>query len=136
MTHVLLINTPIIRTNRDPNAGNSVPPIGMGYIYTQLTRSGYECQFIDAVANGLLPDETIKIINESDTEYIGLNIFSSNSNIVRSLVENVGSPKKFFLGGPAARALVPEIENWNPNGSITVIAGEAELILPEIIKDP
>ena len=32
-----------------PDSENSVPPIGMGYIYTQLTLSGYECQFIDAL---------------------------------------------------------------------------------------
>lgn len=136
MTDVLLINTPIIRTNRDPDAGNSVPPIGMGYIYTQLTLSGYECQFVDAAADSLLPDKVLKIIDESDAEYVGLNIFSSNINIVRSLVENVGTPKKFFLGGPAARALISEVESWNPNGSITAIAGEAELIFPEIIRNP
>ena len=105
MTDILLINTPIFRKNRDPESGISVPPIGMGYIYTQLTLSGYECQFIDAVVNSLLPDEILKIINESDAEYIGLNIFSSNFSIVRFFVENVESPRKFLLGGPAVRTL-------------------------------
>jgi len=136
MTDILLINTPIYRTNRDPDSGNSVPPIGMGYIYTQLTLSGYDCQFIDAVVNRLLPDEILKIINQSDAEYIGLNIFSSNFDIVRLLVENVESPRKFLLGGPAVRTLISEIESWNSNSSITVVAGEAELILPEIIRHP
>jgi anaerobic magnesium-protoporphyrin IX monomethyl ester cyclase len=134
--NVLLINTPIISTKRDPDAENSVPPIGMGYIYTQLTHSGYECQFVDATANGQLPGEILKIINQSDAEYIGLNVFSSNLDIVRFLVEKVGFPRKFFLGGPAARTLISEVENWNPNGSITLIAGEAELIVPEIIRHP
>ena len=132
----MLINTPIFRANRDPESGISVPPIGMGYIYTQLTLSGYECQFIDAVVNSLLPDEILKIINESDAEYVGLNIFSSNFDIVRFIVENVESPRKFLLGGPAVRALISEIKGWNSNNSITVVTGEAELILPEIIKHP
>lgn len=136
MVDVLLINTPISRTNRDPDSENSVPPIGMGYIYTKLTISGYECQFIDAIVNRLLPEEILKTINQSDAEYIGLNIFSSNFDIVRFLVENVESPRKFLLGGPAARTLISEIESWNPNGHITLVAGEAELILPEIIKHP
>ncbi len=133
---VLLINTPIFRTSRDPDSGNSVPPIGMGYIYTQLTLSGYECQFIDAVVDSLLPDEILETINQSDAEYIGLNVFSSNFDIVRFIVENIESPRKFLLGGPSARTLISEIKNWNPNGSVTVVAGESELILPEIIKHP
>jgi anaerobic magnesium-protoporphyrin IX monomethyl ester cyclase len=136
MMDVLLINTPIFGTSQDPDSGDSVPPIGMGYIYTQLIHSGYECQFVDAYAQGLLQDEILKTINESDAEYIGLNIFSSNLLIVRWLVGNVEFPRKFFLGGPAARALISEVENWNPNGSITLIAGEAELMLPEIIRHP
>jgi radical SAM superfamily enzyme YgiQ (UPF0313 family) len=136
MMDILLINTPIFRENRDPEAGISVPPIGMGYIYTQLTLSGYECQFIDAVVNSLLPDEILKIIDQSDAEYIGLNIFSSNFDIVRFIVENAESPRKFLLGGPAASTLISEIKSWNSNNSITVVTGEAELILPEIIKYP
>ena len=95
MTDVLLINTPVFQANRDPEAGFSVPPIGMGYIYTQLTLSGYECQFIDAVVNSLLPNEIIKTIDQCDAEYIGLNIFSSNFDIVRFIVENA-EPQKIF----------------------------------------
>jgi len=133
---VLLINTPIIGTKRVPDPEDSVPPIGLGYIFTQLTLSGYQCQFIDAYANGQLQGEVLKSINESDAEYIGLNVFSSNLQIVRFLVENVASPRKFILGGPAARTLVSEVESWNTNGSITLIVGEAELILPQIIGHP
>ncbi len=80
---VLLINTPIFDTKRAPDSEDSVPPIGIGYIYTQLTHSGYECQFVDAYANSKLPSEILKIINESDAGYIGLNVFSSNLEIVR-----------------------------------------------------
>ncbi|MGD0856361.1 MAG: radical SAM protein [Dehalococcoidia bacterium] len=133
---VLLINTPIFRTKSNPDSEDSIPPIGIGYIYTQLTVSGYECQFIDAVVDGLLPYEILRKINESDAQYVGLNVFSSNLGIVRCLVENVASPKKFLLGGPAVRTLISEIESWKPNGSVTVVAGDAELILPAIIKDP
>ncbi len=133
---VLLINTPIFHTKSNPDSGDSVPPIGIGYIYTQLTLSGYGCQFIDAVVDSLLPEEILRKINESDAQYIGLNVFSSNFGIVRSLVENVASPKKFLLGGPAARTLISEIESWKPNGNVTVVVGDAELVLPAILKDP
>lgn len=133
---VLLINTPIFDTKRAPDSEDSVPPIGIGYIYTQLTHSGYECQFVDAYANSKLPSEILKIINESDAGSIGLNVFSSNLELVRLFVEKVRYPRKFFLGGPAAKTLISEVENWNPNGSITLIVGEAELTLPEIIRHP
>lgn len=134
MTDILLINTPISRLNRDPEAGISVPPMGIGYIYTQLTLSGYECQFLDAVVDSLLPDKILEIINQSDAKYIGLNIFSSNFEVIRFIVENVEFPRKFLLGGPAIHTLISEIKDWNLNRDITVIAGEAELMLPEIIK--
>lgn len=133
---VLLINTPIFDTKRAPDSEESVPPIGLGYIYTQLTYSGYECQFIDAYATSLLPEQILKIIDQSDAECIGFNVFSSNLHLVRSLVEKVSYPRKFFLGGPAARTLISEVNSWNTKGSITLVIGEAELILPEIIKHP
>jgi hypothetical protein len=136
MIDILLINTPIIGTKRIPDPEDSVPPIGLGYIFTQLILSGYQCQFIDAYSNGQLQGEVLKTINESDAEYVGLNVFSSNLNIIRFLVENVVSPRKFILGGPRLKLWFLKIESWNVNGSVTLIVGEAELILPEIIRKP
>ena len=136
MTDILLINTPIYQAHRDPKSGNSVPPIGMGYIYTQLTLSGYECQFIDAVVDSLFPGEILEIIGQSDAEYIGLNIYSSNFGIIRCIVENVKSPRRFFLGGPAVHTLISEIKTWKSNNYITIVAGEAEHIIPKLIKNP
>ena len=131
---MLLVNTPIFSAKRDPKSEDSVPPIGMGYIYTQVTRSGIACRFVDAVVDRLLPEEIVEIINKADAECVGLNVFSSNLGIVRQIVESVECPKRFLLGGPAVRSLIPEIENWSAKGSVTVVAGESELILPEIIR--
>ena len=136
MTDILLINSPIFRTNRDPDSGNSVPPIGLGYIYTQLKLAGYTCQFVDAIVDNLLPDEIVNIINQSDAHFIGLNVFGSNFDIVHSIIKDVSTSRTFLLGGPAIHHLIPEIETWDINNDIIVITGEAELILPEIIKNP
>ncbi len=136
MTDILLINTPILRINRDLHSEISVPPVGIGYIYTQLTLLGHECQLVDAVVKNLLPNEIIKIINQSDAKYIGLNIFSSNYGIIRFIVEKVKPPRRFFLGGPAVHTLISEIKTWKSNSSITIIAGEAEHILPKLIDNP
>lgn len=135
MKDILLINTPISRKKRIPDSDTSVPTIGIGYIYTQLILSGYECKFIDAVVDSLLPDEIIEIINQSDAEYIGLNVFSSNFGIVRFIIENTKSPRKFFLGGPAIHTLISEIKTWKSNNSITIVAGEADHILPKLIEN-
>lgn len=133
---VMLINAPILCATRDADSDHSVPPIGLGYIYTQLMLAGYQCRFVDAFASGLLPCEVVERIDQSDAEYVGLNVFSSNLSIVRSIVETVSFRRKFLLGGPAVRALLTEIRGWNPNGNVTVVAGESELILPEIIRRP
>jgi radical SAM superfamily enzyme YgiQ (UPF0313 family) len=136
MPDVLLINSPIFRTNRDPDSGNSVPPIGLGYIYTQLILKGYTCQLVDAIVDNLLPDEIVNIVDESDTHFVGLNVFSSNFDIVHSIVKNVSASKTFLLGGPAIYYIIPEIKSWDINNDIIVITGEAELVIPEIIKNP
>jgi radical SAM superfamily enzyme YgiQ (UPF0313 family) len=135
MKDILFINTPISRINRVPDSDTSVPPVGIGYIYTQLTLSGYKCQFIDAAVNSLLPDEIIKIINQTDAKYVGLNIFSSNFGIIRSIVENVEPPTRFFLGGPAVHTLISEIKTWKSSSSIIIVVGEAEHILPKLIEN-
>lgn len=136
MTDVLLINSPLLRANRDRDSDSSVPPIGLGYIYTQLVLSGYKCDFIDAVVDNLLPNQIVDIIDQSDAKYVGLNVFSSNLNIVRDIVKNVASPRVFLLGGPAIHTLIAEIAAWDTDNSIFVITGEAELILPEVLKNP
>jgi radical SAM superfamily enzyme YgiQ (UPF0313 family) len=136
MTDVLLINSPIFRANRDPDSENSVPPIGLGYIYTQLILAGYQCQFLDAIVDKLLPNEIVNIINESDAHYIGLNVFSSNFDIVHAIMKDVTVSKTFLLGGPSIYNLIPEIKTWGINNDVIVITGEAELIVPEIIQNP
>jgi len=136
MANILLINSPIYRTERDPDSGNSVPPIGLGYIYTQLKLAGFICQFVDAVLENLLPDEIINIINQSNAQFVGLNVFSSNFDIVHTIIENVSAKKTFLLGGPAIYYLLSEIKSWKTNNDIIIITGEAELVIPEILKDP
>ena len=136
MKDILLINTPILRNSRAPDSDISVPPVGIGYIYTQLALLGHECQFVDAVVKNLLPNEIIKMINQSDAKYIGLNIFSSNFGIIRFIVGKVKPPRRFFLGGPAVYTLISEIRTWKSNSSITIIDGEAEHILPKLIDNP
>src|SRR3989339_695890 len=133
MSDILLVNTPIARTRPIADPDESVPPIGIGYIYTQLSRSGYQCQFVDANVGSMLPQDIVRLINEADAEYVGLNVFSSNLTIIRHIVESAEPRKKLLLGGPAVRFLVPEIKQWNPSGTITVVVGESELILPDIL---
>ncbi|PKO03798.1 MAG: hypothetical protein CVU43_01205 [Chloroflexi bacterium HGW-Chloroflexi-5] len=134
MSNILLINSPIFRANRDPDSGSSVPPIGLGYIYTQLKIVGISCQLIDAVLDNLFPEEIINIIEQTDSEFVGLNIFSSNIEIVQMIVTKVMKEKTFLLGGPAVYHLVPEIKKWDTKNKIIIIIGEAELIIPEIVK--
>lgn len=133
---ILLINSPIFYNKTDPNSTINVPALGLGYIYTQLKLSGYECGFIDAVVQNLNPKKVIYLINSSDARYVGLNIFSSNLNIVRLIIENSEPNKTFVLGGPSVASLLPEIKGWNFKGELIIITGEAELIIPEVIANP
>jgi radical SAM superfamily enzyme YgiQ (UPF0313 family) len=134
MAKVLLLNSPILGANNDPNSDTGVPPLGIGYIHTQLLSSGHKSRFIDAVLKNLRPEQVVEIVNTSDADYVGLNIFSSNVEIVRSIVENVQPTKTLLLGGPAIRYLIPEIKTWAAQCPVIVVIGDAELALPIIIN--
>jgi Fe-S oxidoreductase len=136
MTEFLLINSPILQTQYDPESEMKIPPLGIGYIYTQLKLAGIDCVFIDAIVENLFPSQVIERIKLSDSNYIGLNIFSSNLLLVHQIIENSPKEKMFFLGGPAVLYLVDEIKSWNLDTKIIIISGESELVLPRIIKEP
>lgn len=134
MSDVLLINTPTSKINRDPNSEISVPPIGIGYIYTQLTESGLNCKFVDASVDALLPGDVINKINQSNANYIGLNVFSTNVNIIRCIVENIIPSRNLLLGGPAIHTLIQEIITWKTSNNIIIVVGEADNILLGLIE--
>lgn len=133
---LLLLNSPILGIGQDPDSTNNVPPLGLGYIYTQVRLKNLSCEFIDSVVENFLPEELIRIIDSSNARFVGINVFSSNLRLIKSIITKVECNTKFLLGGPAIKYLVQEIKTWNVKNPIIIICGEAELVVPDIIQFP
>lgn len=131
---ILLINSPIFDTQQGVNEEDLLPPLGLGIILSSLRSSDISCQLIDAMLENITPDDLIKIINESNSKYVAINIFSTNYQLVQKIVEGVSRNVDFIIGGISTRTLYKHIFEWNTSNAIDIIYGDGELILPDIIN--
>ena len=132
MPDYLLINSPIFESPTTKE--RSLPPMGQAYIATALNNSGFETLMLDCVRDGIGIDGVIAVIEKNKPAFIGLNIFSQNSELVKRIVESIQIDCTVFIGGLAAFYLFDEITLWNTNNRLIVIAGEGEKIIPAICK--
>lgn len=129
---LLLINSPLFDDERSfPRA--SLPPIGLGYLATALATDGFSVSLMDAVALGLGTSRIMAEIRRIQPTWVGLNVFSTNLALVRKIVSSPLSAT-VLLGGPAVHTLVDEISRWHSPNPLIIVAGEAEIALPALLK--
>jgi len=75
---VLLINSPLFRHKNLLYDEDSLPPIGLGYIGTQLRQHGIEVELIDAVDQRIPLDILIDQITKAAPDFVGINVFATN----------------------------------------------------------
>jgi len=73
------------------------------------------------------------LINSSRPKFVGLNVFSTNLDIVHKIVTS-SFDAHIIIGGPAVRALSDIILSWVTDNPITIIEGDAEHALPAFLK--
>lgn len=130
---VVLVNSPLFRDKKiehDPD--DFLPPIGLGYIATQLIEKGVPCLIIDAVAENLSVEELIEQLRSISPDFIGVNIFSTNLQITKELVERIEFTTTFVFGGNAVQFLYQELFEWRTNNEIIAVIGDGELIMVDI----
>lgn len=129
---IVLFNSPIYRYHRD-DGETYLPPLGQGYIITNLKRHGISAALIDCAYNRLSISQIIDIINCGDFPNIGFNIFSINMLLVKEILLGITRNVKIYIGGKAIEHLWKEVLTWNLKYPITFIIGEAECIFPALI---
>lgn len=110
-------------------------PLGQGYIATQLDKEGIDVELLDSVKRMMSVGQIIEYISKNKPEYIGLNIFTQNSDIVKYIVENASFDGDVFVGGQAVKFMYDEILSWNCKNKCHIIIGEGEYIIPAICKN-
>jgi len=133
--HIILINSPLFKEFNALYDEDSLPPLGLGYIGTQLRQNGYKVSLIDAVAQRLPLNELTSILNSEKPEFIGLNIFTTNYELVKELVHAISFDTKLIIGGLSTKELYKDIILWNTKNPIDVVTGDGELITLDLINN-
>jgi radical SAM superfamily enzyme YgiQ (UPF0313 family) len=131
----ILINSPLFREHNKLYDEDALPPLGLGYIGTVLRENGLEVDLIDAVAERIPLHELIKTLNEVKPAYIASNIFTTNYELVKELVESIHFSTHLIIGGLSTKQLYQDIFEWNTKNPIDVVTGDGELITLDIIRN-
>ena len=101
---VLIINSPLFRDKVDGYDEDSLPPLGLGYIATDLWSNGITVELLDAVEANIPLDILLAVIHQKHPRYVALNVFTTNLHLVREIVESIND-------GPDPEFLTPILYN-------------------------
>ncbi len=131
---VILINSPIYN-KKVADDEDYLPPFGLGYIATILKEKNIDIKIVDAVNENLTVNEILNLIKIEKPDFVGLNIFSINFELVQQIIENCDQYVKFIIGGKSTRFLYKDIIEFNTTNEIIVTIGEGEFITPDIVNN-
>lgn len=130
---IVIFNSPLYHDSWDDEEDH-LPPLGLGYIITGLYKAGISATLIDTIYEKLGVNEIANIINNNNFPNVGFNLFSTNYLLVKEVLDKVSRSVHVYLGGKVVAYLWKEIFSWNLHQPITVIIGEGELILPDLLN--
>lgn len=131
MKEFILINAPIYWESEKSNE-DYLSPLGLGYIATYLENESINVEMLDSVKMHLSVSEIIAYIDNKNPDFIGINIFTQNCELVKYIVEKTEFDGIIFIGGQATKFLYNEILDWKTENECNIIIGEAELIIPKL----
>ena len=132
---VLIINSPLFRHTNKLYDEDSLPPIGLGYIATILQQNNIDVNLIDAVADKIPLNELIENINTKKPDFIASNIFTTNYDLVKDLIESINYKAHIIIGGLSTKELYKKILNWKTKNKINIVTGDGEFITLAIVND-
>ena len=125
---VLIINSPLFRHKNKLYDEDSLPPIGLGYIATVLQQNNIDVKLIDAVANKISLSDLIESIHTEKPDFIASNIFTTNYDLVKDLIEAINYKAHIIIGGLSTKELYKNILDWKTENKIDIVTGDGELI--------
>lgn len=132
MKKFLLLNSPIFWDSTKENE-QYLSPLGLGYIATYLEKAGIDVELIDCVKERKSVINIVALINQVHPDYVGINIFTQNYDIVKYIIENIDMECECFVGGQVVKSIFQDILQWKVKNRLNIIIGEGELIIPEIV---
>ena len=132
---VLIINSPLFRDKVDGYDEDSLPPLGLGYIATDILSNGIIVELLDAVEANIPLDTLLAVIRQKRPRYVALNVFTTNLQLVREIVESIDDGVRFIIGGLAARSLYKTILLWNTSCPVDIVIGEGDFVVSAIVQE-
>ncbi len=129
----MLLNSPLYWNSSNVEE-DYLPPLGLGYIATYLKKANIDVELVDCVQQRLGVKEIFELLNSEVPDYIGINIFTQNYEIVRTIVEHLPPYSKVIIGGQVVKCIYKEILTWNIVNTTILIIGEGEFIIPDLVK--
>lgn len=131
---VLIINSPLFRDKVDGYDEDSLPPLGLGYIATDLWSNGMVVELLDAVEANITLDTLLAVIRQKRPRYVALNVFTTNLHLVREIVESIDVGVHFIIGGLATKNLYQTILLWNTSCPVDIVVGEGDFVVSAIVQ--
>jgi len=132
MKKIIAINSPLFENQDVKNNEDYLPPLGLGIIITSL--NNYDVKFIDSIGDNLGLQEIIVAINKLAPNYVLINIFTTNFQLVKNIVEAININTHWIIGGLSTKSLYKEIFKWKTKNTIDIIYGDGEIIVRDIVK--
>ena len=134
MKKFVLINSPLFweRTNEEEEY---LSPWGLGYIATYLKKVGLEVLLLDSVKERLGVEDILKQVSEIKPEFVGINVFTQNYELVQYIIEKMSIQCECFVGGQVVKSIYETILDWKTSNKVNIIIGEGELIIPAIVLE-
>lgn len=134
MKRFVLINSPIYwKTTSEEE--EYLSPLGLGYIATYLKKAGLEVILLDCVKEKLGVADILKQISLINPEFVGINIFTQNYELVKHIIENIPVRCECFVGGQVVKSIYDNILDWKTSNKLNIIIGEGEFIIPDIVLE-
>ncbi|HRO71556.1 MAG TPA: cobalamin B12-binding domain-containing protein, partial [Chitinophagaceae bacterium] len=114
---------------------DSLPPLGLGYIGTNLRLQGIEVSLVDAVFGRIPLKDIVHQINTERPEFVAINVFTTNKELVREMIEAVNYETHFIIGGLATKSLYKDILQWETPNPVDIVTGDGELITYAIVTN-
>lgn len=131
---IVFFNSPIYRVSTD-DGEDYLPPLGQGYIVSNLLRQGIRACIIDCVQDRLGIEEISDLINNSKVLNVAFNVFSINMDLLNSIVEKVKRKVNFYIGGKAVEYIWREMSTWNwGEKRVVYMIGECDWIYYDILQ--
>lgn len=134
MCDLLLVNSPLIKEKNDFGK-DYLPPFGLLYIADYLIKSNKKVYVKDAVYEGTPIKEIIDYINDNKPDFLGINIFTTNYELVKEIVCAINDEIKIIIGGNVVKFIYEKISKWPINNKCYLVIGDGEKITLEIIND-